>query len=196
MNKTKTLSPACKDIVAKIYLECKNETPEPCYEYGTLKAAGLFDGNTDGTNFKQIFDYYEIPELTSFQSTEELKAGIPHCSQEWQQYRLLINRIVGRAKRLKQYKNGDDQINLAMKENRKLWKAIYDGNGYEMSRQTFWWLFLAIHDTIQRRGGTGVWGGNLTHQKFQECIQYRSLLHDSPSYAFNEELYSALFGWW
>ena len=152
------------------------------------------DGNIDVPDL--LYGLYKVPKIQAHQPISVVDE--PHCSENWQRHRLLINRIVGSMKRLKQYDKDSDHISLAMDNGKikKLWKDVYDSNGYEPHASAFWWVFLAIHDLIQQHGGRGVWGGNLTRKKFGECIEYRTLFHDDRKYAYKNELYSGLFGWW
>lgn len=192
-----------RKLIDSIYARCKNEMPKDGKEGRLLRELGMYsgqeiDGEYEGNELsKFMFDLFDVPDCKPYLSAYETLTAV-HCSESWQRNRLLINRILGKMKRMNSYPIGADHISLAMdnRKIKKLWKDVYDSNGYEPHASAFWWVFLAIHDLIQQHGGRGVWGGNLTRKKFGECIEYRTLFHDDRKYAYKNELYSGLFGWW
>ena len=185
-----------KLVIDKVYARCKNEMPEAGKETDLLTKLCVSQTDKVDEVLLVLYSLFEIPEVRQYPLVSE--KNTPHCSENWQRDRMLINRILGKMKRMNPYPIGTDHISLAMDDRKikKLWKDVYDSNGYEPHVSSFWYVFLAVHDLIQQHGGIGVWGGNLTRKKFGECIEYRELFHNNRRYAYTDEFYSGLFGWW
>ncbi len=87
-----------------------------------------------------------------------------------------------------------DPLSEAMDIHKAGWLRVYEGEDYGV--QPRYELVNMINDTLKRHGHDGIWGGVVTYAKVEEGFSYRCLHHDDQDIAWNEELYSLLFGWW
>lgn len=107
--------------------------------------------------------------------------------------RLLFNRIKGQQRHYRKYYA--NALSKAMDAHKALWRDLY--NDPRCATPAEWLkLVLAVNDTLQQHGHEGVWGGCVTYAKVADGYSYRNLYHDKPGVAYNEELYSLLYGWW
>ncbi len=122
-----------RKLIDSIYARCKNEMPKDGKEGRLLRELGMYsgqeiDGEYEGNELsKFMFDLFDVPDCKPYLSAYETLTAV-HCSESWQRNRLLINRILGKMKRMNSYPIGADHISLAMdnRKIKKLWKDVYD----------------------------------------------------------------------
>jgi hypothetical protein len=89
-----------------------------------------------------------------------------------------------------------DPIAWAMDQHREDWLRVYRMDGCAWGVQPWLELVGMINETLKNNGHPGIWGSEISYRKAEEGFAFRCLYHDDECYAWEEEFYSFLFGWW